>query len=147
MTTLRVRIEGRIPRRVMENHYPLYESVPKVFLASLIQKYLEQIYESYAARSKLGDNPNMSTKGDPVMGQTDSMGNRWVQLKPKTYRYKQKLYEKGESKEYLRERLKEYAGNQASAVLSRFVDSVEPISGDNINIRTGELLAAFILPH
>ena len=146
MTTLRVRIEGRIPRRVMENHYPLYESVPKVFLAAIVQKYLEQIYESYADRSVLGDAPNMDPKGEPKIGQEDKLGNTWHQLKPKTYRTKQKSFASGRSQEYLRDRLRDYAGDQAQQVLSRFVESVSPISGDNINIRTGELIAAFTPP-
>lgn len=146
MTTLRVRIEGRIPRRIMENHYPLYESVPKVFLAALVQKYLEQIYDSYTARSVLSDIPNMDPKGEPVISEEDEDGNTWTQLRPKTYRTKQKQFESGSSQDYLRERLNEYSGNQAAEVLSRFVDTVQPISGDNINIRTGELLAAFFPP-
>lgn len=144
MTTLRVRIEGRIPRRIMENHYPLYESVPKVFLAALVQKYLEQIYDSYTARSVLSDSPNMNPKGEPVMSEEDKDGNTWTQLRPKTYRTKQSSV--NESRDYLRQRMDEYAGNQASEVLARFVDPVSPISGDNINIRTGELLAAFFPP-
>lgn len=144
MTTLRVRIEGRIPRRIMENHYPLYESVPKVFLAALVQKYLEQIYDSYTARSVLSDDPNMNPKGEPVMSEEDKDGHTWTQLRPKTYRTKQSSV--NESRDYLRQRMDEYAGNQASEVLARFVDPVSPISGDNINIRTGELLAAFFPP-
>lgn len=145
MTTLRVRIEGRIPRRIMENHYPLYESVPKVFLAALVQKYLEQIYDSYTARSVLSDSPNMDPKGEPVMSEEDEDGHTWTQLRPKTYRTKQKSVDK--SRSYLRERMSEYAAPEVAAkVLARFVDPVSPISGDNINIRTGELLAAFFPP-
>lgn len=146
MTTLRVRIEGRIPRRIMENHYPLYESVPKVFLAAIVQKYLEQIYESYADRSELGAEPNMDPKETPIMGKEDELGNSWVQLKPKTYRTKQKSFKSGATKEYLRNRINDYAGDQAERVLRRFVETIAPISGDNINIRTGELIAAFYPP-
>jgi hypothetical protein len=148
MADFNINLHRRIPIAVMEGRYQPYYSVPQVFLNELMRNYLLLVSESYKARSFLGGEPNMNPPStySPHRGQEDDYGNSWEQLKPKTYRMKQKLKKGGGLQSTLLNRLKDYGDNPAAkSVLDRYVIRGS-YNGDNINIRTGELLASFYPP-
>jgi hypothetical protein len=125
-----------IPKIVLEGRLPKYKSVHTIFTSYALFYFCKTAFESYLARSELGQKPDMSGR-TKKQGRQDKDGLSWHQLKPRTYRIKLKPGALGGHLEKV--------NTKASEEVQKFMEDVD-FGRDGINIRTGRMLAAFYPP-